>query len=133
MSLQKDEWRFELDPTLEAIEEVCANFRVWRAQTCADLEQFPAELLLREALTNSVAHGCPKGSSARIRVVLRAKQRRLFIAVQDEGEGFDWRAAWNKRADASDTHGRGVEIFRQYANSVRFNPKGNSVILIKRF
>jgi len=133
MSLRKVEWRFELEPRLEAVEECCVKFRAWRTRTCVGVDPFSTELLLREALTNAVVHGCPKDSPSCIRVILRAKQRHLFMAVQDDGEGFDWRAAWDKRADISDTHGRGVEIFRRYANSVRFNPKGNSVILIKRF
>jgi len=57
----------------------------------------------------------------------------VVIAIWDEGEGFDWRAAWSRESDLSDDHGRGLEIFRCYANSIRFNPKGNAVVLIKRF
>jgi anti-sigma regulatory factor (Ser/Thr protein kinase) len=131
--LIKKEWRLELPPTLEAIEKFCVEFRLWREKTCAGLDAFSGELLLREALTNSVVHGCSEDSSKRVWCVIRAKVGRVVIAIWDEGEGFDWRAAWNRESDLSDDHGRGLEIFRCYASSVRFNPKGNAVVLIKKF
>jgi len=127
------EWRFELPASLKAIEEFCIRFHEWRALHCAGLEPFPSELLLREALTNSVVHGATEDPGQRISCVLRAKKGRLLIAVKDEGEGFDWRAAFNRTADLGDDHGRGIEILKRYASSVRFNPKGNSVTLVKRF
>jgi serine/threonine-protein kinase RsbW len=127
------EWRFELPASLEAIEEICIRFQEWRKLHCEGLQSFPSELLLREALTNSVVHGASEDPGQRISCVLRAGRGRLLIAVQDGGEGFDWRSAFNRKSDLSDTHGRGIEILKQYANSVRFNRKGNSVTLVKRF
>jgi serine/threonine-protein kinase RsbW len=125
--------RVELAPTLEAVETLCAEFRLWRPVACADLDAFSAELVLREALTNAVQHGQGADQSRRISCVLRVKRGRLIIAIRDGGPGFDWRAAWDRRADLADTHGRGIEILRKYASAVRFNPVGNSVTLLKRF
>jgi len=133
MTSLRSELRVELPATLEAIESFCVEFQRWRAVTCADLDAFSAELLLREALTNSVVHGVAKNPGERVSCVLRVKRGRLLIAIHDGGKGFDWRAAWNRRADASGTHGRGMEILRRYASAVRFNLSGNSVTLIKRF
>jgi anti-sigma regulatory factor (Ser/Thr protein kinase) len=61
------------------------------------------------------------------------KKGRFLMVVKDEGTGFDWRAAWDRSPDLAATSGRGIHIFRRYANQVRFNPMGNSVILLKRF
>jgi len=133
MKNPRSELRVELPPTLEAIESFCQEFQLWRAVACADLDAFSAELLLRETLTNSVVHGAAEEPRERISCVLRVKRGRLIIAIRDGGKGFDWRAAWEQRAAGSDTHGRGLEILRKYANAVRFNPKGNSVMLVKRF
>jgi serine/threonine-protein kinase RsbW len=127
------EWRSTIPSTAEAIDRFCADFRVWRTAVCARLDGFSSELVLREALTNSVIHGCAEDPNKRITCVLRAKRGRVLIIIQDEGEGFDWRSKWDWRAGASDSHGRGIEILRRHANRVRFNPKGNSVSLIKRF
>jgi anti-sigma regulatory factor (Ser/Thr protein kinase) len=122
------EWKTMLPPTLEAIESFCKRFQTWRADHCAGIDAFGVELLVREALTNSVVHGAP-----RISGVFRVKRGRLIILIRDEGVGFDWRASWDRQADISDTNGRGVEIFRRYADQVRFNARGNAVILIIRF
>jgi anti-sigma regulatory factor (Ser/Thr protein kinase) len=127
------EWRFELPASLEAIEEVCVKFQEWRALHCGAVEAFASELLLREALTNSVVHGASEDPRQRVSCVLRAVRGRLLIAVRDSGNGFDWRATFRRRADSSETHGRGIEILKHYASSVRFNFKGNSVTLVKQF
>ena len=133
MISRQGEWRSELPATLEAVEEFCTEFQRWRASVCADLNSFSTALLLRESLTNAVIHGCGGDPRKHISCVLRAKPGRLLIAIRDAGEGFDWRAAWDRRPDVSETSGRGVEILRRYSNSVRFNRKGNSVTLVKRF
>jgi anti-sigma regulatory factor (Ser/Thr protein kinase) len=133
MRAPRSELRVELAATLEAIESFCVQFQHWRLIACPDLDAFSSELLLREALTNSVMHGASKDSRDGISCVLRVKRGRLIIAIRDRGKGFDWRAAWDGHAAAEDTHGRGIEILRHYANLVRFNPSGNSVTLIKRF
>ena len=134
MSLPRaGEWRFELPSTLDAVERVCSNFKLWRAHTCSRCDAFSTELLLREALTNSVMHGCLEDPRKRIHCVLRPKRDRLVMAIRDEGDGFDWRAAWDRRVDISSIHGRGIEIFRRYAHAVRFNQKGNSITLVNRF
>jgi anti-sigma regulatory factor (Ser/Thr protein kinase) len=118
---------------LEAIEEFCAEFRIWRLAVCEKLDPFSSELVLREALTNSVVHGCAEDPNKRVSCLLRAKRDRVVMVIQDEGGGFDWRAGWDRKADLSDSSGRGMELLRLYANKVHFNPKGNSVALIKRF
>lgn len=127
------EWRAELPATVEAIDRFCADFQVWRQENCDDLESFPAELLLREALSNSVLHGCEGDAAKRVNCLLRARSRRLFIAISDGGDGFDWRSVWSRRAKATDVGGRGIEILRQYSDAIRFNSKGNAVALVKRF
>lgn len=137
MSTRAGDLRLEIPSTLEAIEKLCGDFQVWRQVwckgACVEVDEFAAELLLREALTNSVIHGCSGDPRKHICCVLRAKRNRLLISIRDEGDGFDWRGAWDQQAEPTDTHGRGIEIFRRYAELVRFNSKGNSVTLIKRF
>ena len=133
LTLMKKEWRAEVPRTPEAIDRFCEAFQLWRADTCAALDSFSAELLLRETLMNSVIHGGAGNRRKRISCILRVKPGRIVISIQDGGLGFDWRAFWNRRSKASDAHGRGIEILRQYADSVRFNASGNSVMLIKQF
>jgi anti-sigma regulatory factor (Ser/Thr protein kinase) len=126
-------WRTDFPATLDAVEEFCAEFHRWRASKCAALNQFAIELVIREALTNSVIHGCASDPGKRIWCAVRVKQGRLLVAIRDEGKGFDWRVARNRQAGPQDTGGRGLALLKQYADLVRFNSEGNSITLIKRF
>jgi serine/threonine-protein kinase RsbW len=127
------EMRCALPATLRAAEEFYVDFRR-RSQTLLDgTSRFAAELLLREALTNAVVHGCHADPNKQVRCSLRIKNRRLLIAVEDDGVGFDWRAAWGHSANSSDCSGRGIAILRKYASRVRYNTRDNTVTIVKRF
>ena len=127
------ELRTALPATLEAIEAFFVEFR----RRCQSLPGwatcFATELLVREALTNAVVHGCGADPGKQVRCTLRLNDRRLFIAVEDDGHGFDWRAASSGAASFPDCSGRGIEILRRYATRVRYNDRGNVVTMIKRF
>ena len=127
------EIRTAMPATLQAAEEFFVDFRQ-KSQTLLNRGNcFAAELLVREALTNAVVHGCNNDPVKQVRCHLRLKGGRLVIAVGDDGDGFDWRAAWARQATAPDCSGRGIEILRKYANRVRYNDRGNAVSIIKRF
>ena len=125
--------RRTLPATLPAAEEFFADFRRRSQALLGDGNCFAAELLVREALTNAIVHGCRADPDKQIRYSLRLNSRRLLLAVEDDGEGFDWRVAWDKPVMGSDCSGRGMEIFRKYANGVRYNDRGNAVTIVKRF
>jgi anti-sigma regulatory factor (Ser/Thr protein kinase) len=125
------EMRTTLPATLEAIEEFFVEFRRQAQNTLSRADCFAAELLSREALTNAVVHGCHRDPRKHIICVLRLRGRRLTIAVHDEGEGFDWRAAWNRHGGIFESSGRGIQILRKFAIRVRYNEKGNAVTIIK--
>jgi serine/threonine-protein kinase RsbW len=124
--------RTVLPASLQALEEFFLEFRRKNRALLDCVNCFAAELLLREALTNAVVHGCQADPRRQVRCVLRLKGRRLLIAVEDDGDGFDWRAARGNVADLPECSGRGMEILHKYANHVRFNGRGNVVVMIKR-
>jgi serine/threonine-protein kinase RsbW len=127
------EMRGELPATLQAAEEFIGDFRRQSQTRLSPEDYFTAELLMREALTNAVVHGSHADPDQRVSCWWRLKDARLLIAVQDDGCGFDWRAAWNNQAASPDCSGRGIEILRKYSSRVRFNGRGNAVIIVKRF
>jgi serine/threonine-protein kinase RsbW len=127
------EMRREIPATLQAVEEFVVDFR-GRCQALLDRGNgFAAELLVREALTNAVVHGSRTDPGRRVRCCVRLKSGRLVIRVEDNGDGFDWRAARDNRAAPPDCSGRGIEILRKYADRVRYNERGNGVTIVKRF
>jgi serine/threonine-protein kinase RsbW len=116
--------------TLLAAEEFLADFG--RLSAALDgTNRFAAELLMREVLTNAVVHGCGTDPGKQVRCSLRLKSGRLLIAVEDDGEGFDWRAARAHPVVFTDCSGRGSGILRLYANRVRYNAVGNAVTLVR--
>jgi anti-sigma regulatory factor (Ser/Thr protein kinase) len=127
------EMRSVLPASLEALEEFFAEFRRQSQMLMNRVNCFAAELLVREALTNAVVHGCHADPERNVRCALRLKGGRLLIAVQDDGDGFDWHAAWHNLATLSDCSGRGIEILRRYATRVRYSDRGNVVMIVKRF
>ena len=127
------EIRTVIPATFEAIEHVFEGFRR-NCKCILDLHDcFAAELLLREALTNAVVHGSQASPERLVRCGLRMRGNRLLIAIEDGGNGFDWRAIRFREADLSACSGRGMQILRTYATRVRFNAKGNAVAIIKDF
>jgi serine/threonine-protein kinase RsbW len=117
--------------SLEALEALCLRLRGFFAESLDDAERFAAELLVRELLTNSVCHGCAGDRRREVRCVVRLGPGTLAIAVEDDGKGFDWRAALARSADANETSGRGMAILRLYAADLRFNEAGNRVELVR--
>ncbi|HUB78744.1 MAG TPA: ATP-binding protein [Bryobacteraceae bacterium] len=126
------EMKTSLPASLAALEDFLAEFRRHSQAVLPAGNCFAAELLVREALTNAVMHGCGADPRKRVRCWLRLRKRRLLIAVADDGDGFDWRSGRHALAGSSDCSGRGMEILRRYADHVRFNHKGNVVTLTKR-
>ncbi len=127
------EIRLALGARLEAIEEALRQFQPALAELREQKERFAAELLLREALTNAVVHGCQSDPSKAARCRLRIRNRRLTISIADDGPGFDWKTVSMREAENSDCSGRGLEIFRKFATRFRFNGKGNAVTIWKKF
>lgn len=126
------EMRVALPATLEAVEKFFVEFRRRSEEMANRANCFAAELLVREALTNAVVHGSHGDPSKQVRCAMRLKKGRLLIAVEDEGVGFDWRAARSNPAALSDCSGRGIAILHRYADHIRYNDRGNALTILKR-
>jgi anti-sigma regulatory factor (Ser/Thr protein kinase) len=124
------ELRRRLQANQDAIEAFCWDFQQWLGAETTAKDAFASELLLREALVNAVEHGSK--CAGHVECVVRGGKGRLFIAVCDEGKGFDWGPRWHRTAPVDACSGRGVMIYRTYAHRVRFNRAGNTVFLQRR-
>ena len=126
------EMRGSMPATLQAVEEFLVEFGRRSRALLVPQNCFAVELLIREALTNAVVHGCRQNPDKQVRCCLRLRAGRLLVVVADEGAGFDWRSARGARAGIPDSSGRGMEILHRYANHVHFNDRGNVVTMIKQ-
>lgn len=94
---------------------------------------FSTGLVLREALTNAVRHANKYDLSKKIFYTIKADESSLTMIVEDQGRGFDWKTATQKKHDMKADHGRGFEIMKTYFNKVEFNEKGTIISLKKYF
>jgi serine/threonine-protein kinase RsbW len=119
--------------TMETLESTSLEVRRLLNELCSQTDVFAVELLLREALTNSVFHGCRLDPTRIASVAIRVRRDRLTFIVADDGPGFDWRGRLGHLAGEDDVDGRGLSIYNAYADRVSFNRTGNRVTVVRRF
>jgi len=123
--------RREIPADLSAVEAVALEVREASAALCSPLDAFAVELLVREALTNAVLHGCRLDPKKSAFVALRLSAERMVMVVREAGPGFDWRRQIEHSARDLDECGRGMAIYKALANRIRFNAAGNSLAVTK--
>ncbi|MGE3164329.1 MAG: ATP-binding protein [Planctomycetota bacterium] len=93
-------------------------------------ERFRYRLVIDEALTNAVTHGCPKGVET-IRVDLFQASTSFALRVKDQGPGFRRELLVDPTAPGNELreHGRGVFIMERYSKRVVFSSGGRELTL----
>ncbi len=115
-----------LSSEMAAVDQAVAAFRRRYGGRCAE-GLFELVLVLRELLTNAVAHGnCLRPDRV---VSCRADflpGGLLRIVVEDQGKGFSREGMdFQLPADPLTDRNRGLALIHAYAESVAFNDKGN--------
>jgi len=135
--------------------------KVVKIGICNDFNLMNIRLALDEALVNAVVHGNlglpsrEKGATLeelmkfnqlvkdrsrqepfcnrKIRVSYHLTQDFVRYEIQDDGEGFNWRAIPENldEVEITASHGRGLFLIRAFMSDVKFNDKGNCIILTK--
>ncbi|MBF0112491.1 MAG: ATP-binding protein [Desulfamplus sp.] len=114
-------------PELETKKPKCSQ--------CFKSHLFAIQLVMREGLTNAVRHGNSLNPSKMVRVLVEMRHNEvLYIEIEDQGKGFDWRNEQHKGIDDIDEdsyHGRGLMIMEQYFSRYWYNDAGNKLTLEK--
>ncbi len=124
--------RFRIPATLSAVDELCICARSWVLENGLEKDWFAVAMLLRESLNNAVVHGSQSDPALCVCCELKCGRRWLTITVEDCGCGFNWARLVKHRAHCEDTNGRGLQIYKIYADEVLFNRLGNRVLLRRR-
>ena len=96
-------------------------------------EWFSVLLVFREALTNAVVHGSARDPEKKIRCGLAVKGDSLWITVEDQGPGFDWRVRLGReKPNPAAVKGRGLAVMKEYFDEIFYNERGNKIVLVKR-
>lgn len=123
---------FEIAASAVAVDSVAQRMDAWLTESRLDPHRFPIAMLLRESLNNAMLHGCRDNPAGPIRCRCELQPPWLRLEVWDPGPGFDWAERLACVADDSLCHGRGLQIYRLYADRIEFNPMGNHVSLWRR-
>jgi len=101
---------------------------------------FETKVILNELIVNAVKHGnnCSSNKSVKVSVSVINDQYLLF-AIQDEGEGCPHNYAESDgRPDNINNccslleSGRGIVVVKCLCEKLKFNKKGNRVLVLKR-
>ena len=135
----RDDWHWTIDLRI-ASERGAGHDIIQQVMDRLEDEGWPAHdlfsirLALEEAIVNAIEHGNQLDRDKEVHVVCKLSERRLWIAVEDEGPGFDPNAV----PDPTDPDrleipsGRGIMLMCSYMNRVEFNDTGNAVIMEKQ-
>jgi serine/threonine-protein kinase RsbW len=131
-----DDLAIVFSSTMEMIDKADAQVKSMLERKGLGKHSFIVRVVMREGLTNSVRHGNRFDASKLVRFYLRITESTLIMVIEDEGDGFDWRAIKSKSRNVlSDEfqpdHGRGFLIMGDYFDSCKYNDKGNILILEK--
>jgi serine/threonine-protein kinase RsbW len=94
---------------------------------------FAVNMALEESISNSIRHGNKEDLTKRVDVDCRFSERRFWVRICDEGEGF-------KPSDVPDCcapdrlevpGGRGLLLMQAYMTRVEYNDRGNCLTMEK--
>ncbi|MGD9503692.1 MAG: ATP-binding protein [Syntrophobacteraceae bacterium] len=133
--IMPDHFKSSFSATLENVDKAVDEIKTFLKERSMDEHVFDVVLLAREGLTNAVRHGCRVDGSKQVHYGLRLQEGSLILEIEDEGEGFDWRSlacCLDKVHDSRDDCGRGLAIMHSYSTDMRYNERGNALILRKK-
>ena len=95
---------------------------------------FDIRLSLEEALINAMKYGNKLQKNLKVLLKVEAGPDCVRLTVEDKGEGFDVRKIKDctHGENLLKNRGRGVYLIQQLMDQVRYNSKGNCVVMVKR-
>lgn len=94
------------------------------------------QIAINEAVNNAILHGNKNCPNKQVQIALKTKDDQLIIKIKDSGNGFEG----NKKVDFLEKNyekhgilkesGRGLLIIRQVVDELKYNEKGNEMILV---
>lgn len=105
-----------------------------------DCVQFELKVILNEIIINAVKHGSLDDQHKYIHIMAGIRHNKEFyLLVKDEGVGFDCHCMQANNIAEEDLDianlkedGRGIVIVRSLCDTVKYNRKGNKVLVVKK-
>ena len=95
---------------------------------------FDIRLCLEEALVNAMKYGNLLKKEVPVCLDVEASAQEVRLTVEDRGNGFDFKKIEDctQKKNLLRGSGRGVHLMHRLMDEVRYNEKGNRVVLIKK-
>ncbi len=116
----------------------------WLGSVCGSLDEntaFELKVIINELLSNAIIHGNKEQAGKNVKISVGAHQGTcVFLIVEDEGEGYNYtefltemRRCLSEDADLDcfKETGRGILIAANLCDKMKFNRKGNKVVILK--
>ena len=109
--------------------------------TVEDATLFELKVILNELVSNAIKHGNKGDSSKFVKIIVGLTEKgNAVVLIEDSGKGFDYRYFMeedNSTCDMTDMccikeTGRGILIVKSLSDKMKFNRKGNKVIIAKK-
>jgi len=123
--------KLNIKATLQDVDSFCKKAEKLLRENNLDDYVFSIQMLLREALTNAVVHGCRMDPDLEIKSCFKILEDCITIVVEDPGDGFDWKVRKEREYTLSSDSGRGLLILDKYASEYEYNETGN-IVRIKK-
>jgi serine/threonine-protein kinase RsbW len=84
-----------------------------------------------EAVNNAIIHGNNSIEEKSVKILIKIENKIMTVSVEDEGNGFSPAEIPDptKPENIENLRGRGVFLMSRLADSIKFNSKGNLVIM----
>lgn len=131
----KERIEFQIPSRVEWMHEVLA-YLIERTAHLGIIKEKTSNIFvaLDEAIANAIKHGNKYDANKRIHIVAEITAQEACFTITDEGEGFDL----NSLPNPTDPDyimrpcGRGVMLIYHIMDEVRYNTRGNQIVMIKR-
>ncbi len=127
--------KFQVDSDLAIVQKTSQDVLSFlKALSLGEAVLFDIRLCLEEALINAMKYGNKLQKNIPVELDVEGGEEEVRITVKDQGPGFDV----SKVADCTEeknlyrNSGRGVYLIHQLMDEVKYNEKGNALLMVKK-
>ncbi len=160
ISRESNQLVIDFSSTMKNIDRAVETTKIFLKDIGYESLTFDVSLVLREGLTNAVKHGNRLDADKAVKYSIQLFNDRLIVEIEDEGDGFDYKAMRDELLDVflsesdlqqiddheegaewrpdqkistrpKSEHGRGIIILEEYFDDYIYSDKGNKLVLIK--
>ena len=115
-------WNWQVPSQLVYVKSL--SYKVRESLSALNLDKYllsQIRLCIEETMINAIKHGNKSERTSPVTIGYKLENHQLEISVSDEGEGFD-----------TTIRGKGLSLVFNFMDEVRFNERGNAIVMIRK-